>query len=159
MAVRGWVVAKAASRTTHKKNGPEIFSGPSKLLLLVFSVFEMDFYDFVGEFCDGWGLVFELVEEFIDRSVIDRAVILITDLEERGSVAGVEAFDFVEGEDAIGCCFAIFDSQFLFEVVANAVRAAHMACEAGADLDHMFADCMIGVVHAIECGNPFYFGV
>lgn len=86
-------------------------------------------------------------------------MVFIADLEEGSSVAGVEAFDFVESEDAIGGGFAVFDAEFLFEVVADSVCAAHVASEAGADFDHVFTDFVGGVVHAVEGGDAFDFGV
>lgn len=87
----------------------------------------MDFYYFVSKFCDSRGLGFEVVEKFIDVGVINGAVVLVANLKERSSVAGVETFNFVKSERAIRGSFAVFDAEFLFEVVADSVCPAHMA--------------------------------
>lgn len=120
----------------------------------------MDFDDFVGEFDDGGvGFGSEAVEELVEVGVVDGAVVFVADLDEGGSVAGVEALDFVEGEDSIGGGFSEIDAEFSFEVVGDSVGAAHVAGEAGADLDHVFADFVGGVVHGVEGGDAFDFGV
>lgn len=84
-------------------------------------------------------------------------MVLVSDLEQWRAVAGAEALDFVECEHAVLCGLAVVDPEFVFQVRADLVRAAHVAREAGADLDHVFADRVAGVVHGVEGGDAFDF--
>lgn len=102
---------------------------------------------------------FEFGEQFVHIGVVDRAVILVADLEKWGSITSVKAFDFVEGEESVGGGFAKIYAEFFFEVITNSICSAHVAGEACTDFDHMFADAVGGVVHAVERCNAFDLGI
>ncbi len=65
----------------------------------------------------------------------------------------------MEGEQSVRGGFAEVHSEFFFEIIADSVSSAHMAGQACTDFDHMFADAVGGVVHAVERGDAFDFGV
>ena len=100
----------------------------------------------------------KLLQQRVDGFRGHRSDIAVPDLEQRGTVACVQAFDFMDREETVGRRLAQFHAQAVLQVVHDPISPAHVAREARADLDHVSARPMGRVVHRVKSGHALDFG-
>src|SRR6266852_4690875 len=97
--------------------------------------------DGAGDDADGFGALapVEILDETIEFQRSDVLVEIVIDLHGGRASAGAEAFDFLEGEDAVGGGFLVAEFKAFFGVLEKFGATAQHAGDIGADLDVMFA--------------------
>lgn len=142
--------------------GPWLFLLNSRASLrgIALRLAQVDLDDDIGHLDHGGiGTAPELVEQPIHPGGVERTNVLVADLDERGAITCVQAFDLFEGEHPVGRGFAMADAELCFEMLPKRVGPADLAGEAGADFDFVLTGDVRGVIHAVERGNAFDFGI
>ena len=78
-------------------------------------------------------------------------MVLFVDLHYRGRVAGTQAFDLLQREEAILCGLACLDSKFLFKAVLDIPAPPERAGQGAADLQQVFPISLPAVVGVEGC--------
>src|ERR1700728_2146242 len=92
------------------------------------------------------------IQDLVDLVVGEVVVEVVVYLNGRRPAADADAFDFFEGEEAVGGDVFVADTEFFLQVFKEIVRAEQHAADIGADLNVVFAG-RLEAEHGVVAGH------
>ena len=132
-----WRSARIRTKEQPLANGTDSFWG-SKLTL----------NDLIGHLDNRAFLsISQFLDQSVDRFFIDWTVVLVPNLQDRGSVAGIKTFNLFKHKHAVCCSLSVVNAKFLRNVIPHSKGTIEMAREACTHFNLMATRMMLGVVH------------